>query len=150
MSTIKIEHVNPLTGKPVAFDILAPDSGDVRETFILTHGQSRLFDLSGGLVLREVSQEELAERARKIREREELEAEVARERKAKEDAAHAEQVAADHAAAKAEIERLAAEGAGEGDGDQKPESLTVSDQDPRNAALLEQKRLNEPKAGEAV
>lgn len=107
MSTVKLEHVNPLTGKPVAFDILVRDSDEVRETFVLNHGQFRIFDLAGGLVLREVSAEEIAERERKLREQAELEAEVARERQAKEDAAQAERVAAEKAERKAEVERLA-------------------------------------------
>lgn len=109
MSTIKIEHVNPITGKPVAFDILGRDSDDVRDTFVLNHGQSKIMDLSGGLVLREVSVAEIAERERLAREEQENAAAFMRLRKAEEDAAHIARVAAEQAERQAEIDRLAAD-----------------------------------------
>lgn len=108
MSTVKIEHVNPNSGRSVAFDIVSGD--EVKDTFVLRHGEFRLFNLSGGLMLHEVSMEALADRERKVREDAEIEAEVARERKAKEEQDHAEKVKADREAKKAEIEAKANEG----------------------------------------
>jgi hypothetical protein len=60
MSTIKIEHVNPVSGKPVAFDL--ERGGNRVETFVLTHGQMKIIDLAGDLVLRETSVEAIAAR----------------------------------------------------------------------------------------
>jgi hypothetical protein len=108
MSTVKIEHVNPNSGRSIAFDIMSGD--EVKDTFVLRHGEFRIFNLSGGLMLHEVSMAELAERERKAAEVAELEAEVARERKAKEEHEHAEKVKAERDAKKAEIEAKANEG----------------------------------------
>jgi hypothetical protein len=127
MSTVKIEHVNPNTAHPIAFDMLsAPrkdkdgnpvkstknddgtltyedgtvvhvdkDGNEIRDTMIIAPGHFKILSLSGGLMLHEVSQAELTERDRKISEQRELQAEVARERKAKEDHEHAEKVKAE-------------------------------------------------------
>lgn len=118
MSTVKIEHVNPNSGRSVGFDIMSGD--EVKDTFVLRHGEFRLFNMSGGLMLHEVSMAELDERERKAAEAAELEAEVARERKAKEDREHAEKVKAEREAKKAEIEAKAAEEAGEAKVDDEP------------------------------
>lgn len=149
MSTVKIEHANPATAHPIAFDIMAAprkdaeghaieavknpdgtatypdgtvvtldrDGNEVRETLILAPGHFRIIELSGGLMLHEVSTVELAERQRLIQERVDLEAEVARERKAREDAARTEEIEAERAERKAEIERRAGEPVA---GDEKP------------------------------
>lgn len=122
MSTVKIEHVNPNTSHPIAFDVMAPksdnpapegavldkDGNEIRETMIIAPGHFRIMDLSGGLMLHEVSQAELTERERKIGEQAELEAEVARERKAKADQEHAEKVKAEREEHKKKIEAEAA------------------------------------------
>lgn len=125
MSTVKIEHVNPNSGRSVAFDIMSGD--EVKETFVLRHGEFRLFNMSGALVLREVSVEALAERDRKAREDAELEAEVARDRKAKKEREHAEKVKAERDAKKAEMEAKAAEEAGEAKAD---DELPVVEHEP--------------------
>jgi len=140
MSTVKIEHVNPNTSHPIAFDVLTevrqdkdgkpvkstknPDGTliyedgtvvqvdrnghEIRETMVIAPGHFRILSLSGGLMLHEVSTAELAERERKIGERAELEAEVARERKAKADKEHAEKVAKEREEHKKKIEAEAA------------------------------------------
>jgi cell envelope opacity-associated protein A len=140
MSTVKIEHVNPNTSHPIAFDMLsAPrkdkdgkpvkstknpdgtlsyedgtivhvdkDGNEIRETMVIQPGHFRIISLSGGLMLHEVSQVELAERERKLGERAELEAEVARERKRKADHEHAEKMKAEREEHKKKIEAEAA------------------------------------------
>jgi hypothetical protein len=81
MSTLKIEHANPNTAHPIAFDVMSGD--EVRETIVLAPNHFKIIELSGGLVLHEVSE---------------------RERKAKEDAEHAEKVEAERVERKAKIE----------------------------------------------
>lgn len=140
MSTVKIEHVNPNTSHPIAFDVMtAPrkdkdgnavqstknpdgtltyedgtvvqvdrDGNEIRETMTIAPGHFRIIELSGGLMLHEVSQAELTERERKVTERQEIEAEVARERKAKADQEHAEKVRAEREEHKKKIEAEAA------------------------------------------
>lgn len=120
---IKIEHVDPSTSRSIAFDIMRsatakdPDGKpvtapeEIAETFVLRHGQFKVLSLSGNLVLREVSEAELAERERVVREEAELRAEVARETAAKAEAERVAKLEAERAERKAEIERLAAGGA---------------------------------------
>lgn len=141
MSTVKIEHVNPNTSHPIAFDVLAAprkdkggnsvkstknpdgtltyedgtvvtvdrDGHEIRETMIIAPGHFKVLSLSGGLMLHEVSQAELHERERKIGEQQEIEAEVARERKAKADQEHAERVKKEREEHKAKIEKAVAD-----------------------------------------
>jgi hypothetical protein len=80
------------------------DGNEIRETMIIAPGHFKVISLSGGLMLHEVSQAELTERERKIGEQAELEAEVRRERKAKEDHEHAEKVKAEREDHKKKIE----------------------------------------------
>lgn len=121
MSTLKIEHANPNTAHPIAFDVMSGD--EVRETIVLAPNHFKIIELSGGLVLHEVSGAALAERERVKQEEIALEAEVARERKAKEDAEHAEKVEAERAEHKAKIEAEAgdSEPAGDVTGETKPD-----------------------------
>lgn len=109
MPTFKIEHVDPNTQHAVAFDVMSGE--DVKETFVLRHGEFRLFNMGGGLVLHEISMADLREREREAAEEAELEAEVARERKAKADAEHAEKVRQEREDKKAEIEKATADDA---------------------------------------
>lgn len=125
MSVVKIEHVDPTTSNPIAFDVMAiprkdkegkaikstknpdgtltyedgtvvtvdNDGNEIRETMVIQPGHFRIINLSGGLMLHEVSQAELDERDRKVKERVDIEAEVARDRKAKDDKTNADKVA---------------------------------------------------------
>ncbi len=140
MSTVKIEHVNPNTAHPIAFDVVSyprkdkdgnpvkstknpdgtmtyedgsivsvdKDGNELRETMVIAPGHFRLLNLSGGLMLHEVSRAELTERDRKVAEQREIEAEVARERQAKEDHDRAEQAKAEREEHKKKIEAEAA------------------------------------------
>lgn len=104
------------------------DGREISQTIVLSHGQSRIIELNGGLMLHEVSTAELAERQRKIQEHADLEAEVARERKAKEDRDHAERVEAERQARKEEIEVKIAgdddQAATDHTGEPQPEAVT--------------------------
>lgn len=120
MSTIKIEHVDPNTSHPIAFDIMAPaeDGGGelaIQRTFVLRHGQFEVLALTGELILHEVSPSQLKERHRIAKEKSDLAAEVAREKAAVAEAERVQKLDEERAAHKAEIEKAAAEPAASAD-----------------------------------
>lgn len=123
------------------------DGREIRDTIVLSHGHFKIIELSGGLMLHEVSAAELAERQRLIQEQRDLKAEVARERKAKDDRDHAERIEAERKEHKARIEAQIA-----GDDEFKSGSQWTPEQ--REAMARNEKptlvlnRADEPKAAE--
>lgn len=105
MTTIKVQHADPASSNPVAFDILNDgDKETIADTFVLESGHFKLLELTGGLHLREVSPAEIKARADRIAEQREIEAEVAREQRAKADAEIASKAQAERDERKARIE----------------------------------------------
>jgi hypothetical protein len=124
MSTIKIEHVDPRNSARISFDVMGerntdPKLGPVdaaplprtdgrkvvdhglvtRSTFTLERfGDFHLMDLAGGVMIHEVSQVEMDERAEEARLKAEAEAAVIKAAADKEEAEKAKKAEADKAA----------------------------------------------------
>lgn len=104
MPTVKIQHADPSSSHVIAFDILAADDMEtVRDTFVLESGHFKLIELGGGMMLREVTAGQLAERERQAKEDRELAEEVENERLADEKRQRADQEQAEREQRKDEV-----------------------------------------------
>jgi hypothetical protein len=110
MSTIKIEHVDPNSSRAIAFDIMS--GSEVKDTFVLERsGSFKILELSGNLVLHEVSEGELTERDRLVREEQEAAAAKMKAVLDKADAKKAKEVAAEQKKKDNAAKRAASKGA---------------------------------------